>query len=348
LRRTESGGMNKSNMIILEPTLACNLTCPMCDRSMELRKVTFESSLSPTEYIAAVRTLFGPGKEFYISGGEPTIWSGLVELCKEIIASGAKVTLQINGTRPEVVRKLLDVGVTDFNLSIDGPESVHDSIRGAGKYRLMCETVAAISAFPKGCFVTTTILSNYNLASVEGIFASFRRDKIAPTVMIFELARVFDAETIRLSANMAGCEIKKVAVSESPNRKFDFSIDELEKVLIRLKHLSRSYRRRIMFLPNQLPQHFKLYYNYQTREGRQVVCSHKGTLRVDPQVNVIPCFTFRTPLGNILLDDWETITKKSTLFWEQLERNNLAPVCETCFRLTEIRNEQNNYEQQSK
>ena len=325
-----------SEVIILEPTLACNLACPMCDRSMELRKGVFQVPLSYTKYIEAVCSLFGAGKEFYISGGEPTVWPGLVELCMEIIAGGAKVTLQTNGTKPETVSRLLAAGVTDFNLSIDGPGSVHDSIRGIGNYKLMCETVAAIAGSSKGRYVTTTVLSSYNLNSVEGIFASFRRDKIAPSVMLFELARMFDAESIRLSANLAGCEIKDVAVREAPNRKFDFSQDDLEKVLARLRHLGRSYRRRIMFLPEKLPQQFELYYGYLTRNGKQVGCSHRGALRIDSQANVIPCFTFRTPLGNILYDNWETITRKSALFWNKLEGNNLAPVCETCFRLTEV------------
>jgi len=326
-----------SEVVILEPTLACNLTCPMCDRSIELRKKASKAPLSPFEYIAAVRTLFGKGKDFYISGGEPTVWPGLVELCKEILASGAKVTLQTNGTRPKIISKLLAVGVSDFNLSIDGPESVHDSIRGKNSYRLMCETVAAISATPKGRYVTTTVLSNYNMTSVDGIFASFRRNKIIPSVMIFELARMFDANTVRLSANSAECKIKDVAVKEVPSRNFDFSLEKLRKVVTKLERLGRSYRRRIMFFPEQLSQQLKMYYDYQTRKGKKVECRHRGTLRIDSQANVIPCFTFRAPLGNILHDDWETITRKSALFWDKLEKNNLAPVCETCFRLTEVR-----------
>jgi len=325
-----------SEVIILEPTLACNLACPMCDRSMEFRKEALADPLSHTEYIAAVRVLFGPGKDFYISGGEPTVWPGLVELCREILASGAKVVLQTNGTRPEMVSRLLVAGVTEFNLSIDGPRLVHDSIRGTGSYRLMCETIAVISASPKGRYVTTTVLSSYNLTSVEGIFASFRRDKIAPSMMIFELARAFDAETIRLSANMVGCGIKDVAVKEIPSRNFDFSLEKLEKVIADLKRLSHSYRRRIMFFPDRLPQQLEQYYNYQTRKGRKVRCRHRDTLRIDSHANVIPCFTFRIPIGNILFDDRETITRKSALFWDYLENNNLAPVCETCFRLTEV------------
>ena len=328
-----------TEMVILEPTLDCNLTCPMCDRSMELRKRAFDTPrLSPTEYIAAVRTLLGPGKDFYISGGEPTVWPGIVELCRAILVSGAKVVLQTNGTKPEIVSKLLAIGVNEFNLSIDGPESVHDSIRGTGSYRLMCETVAAISASPKGHYVTTTVLSNYNLTSVDGIFASFRRDRIVPTMMIFELARLFDAETIHISAKLADCEIQDVPVRVTPSRNFDFPLENLERVVAGIEHRSRSYRRRIMFLPTNLPEQIKMYYNYQSRNGvEKVRCRHRDTLRIDPEANVIPCFTIRTPIGNLLREDRETITRKSVLFWDQLEEKNLAPVCDTCFRLTDVR-----------
>ena len=323
-----------SDIVVLEPTLACNLACPMCDRSLELRHGASEASLSPKKYIDAVRPLIGKGKEFYISGGEPTLWPGLVALCKEIIDGGAKVSLQTNGTKPKMISALLDVGVTSFNLSIDGPGSVHDSIRGQGNYKLMCETAAAINASSKGHYVTTTVLSGYNLSSVEKIFAAFRRDRISPSLMIFELARIFDAEAIRLSADLAGCETKDVAVKVANSRNFDFTLEELKNAVERLKRLGRSYRRKITFFPDKLPQQIKLYYEYQTRKGRDVFCKHRSTLRVDSWANVIPCFTFRNTLGNLLHDDLEAIAKKSALFWDQLEERNLAPVCDTCFRLS--------------
>ncbi|MFZ4857826.1 MAG: radical SAM/SPASM domain-containing protein [Desulfuromonadaceae bacterium] len=323
-------------VIILEPTLDCNLACPMCDRSMELRKDKALATFSPDEYIASVRHLFSQGREFYISGGEPTIWPGIVELCVEIINSGAKVVLQTNGTKPEAVRRLVAAGVTDFNLSIDGPRQVHNSIRGAGTYELMCETVEVISASPKGRFATTIVISDFNIDSVDRIFSSFRRDRIRPSIMIFELARMFDRDSRCRSAAIVGANLTDVPVSEAPRRNFKFPIEKLEAQLKKLQRLAHSYRRRIMFLPDRLTQQTKMFYDYQSRKGRLVGCKHRGIIRVDSQANVIPCFTFRVPFGNLLLDDWERINQNSVQFWNSLEGNNLAPVCETCFRLSEI------------
>jgi len=49
-----------------------------------------------------------------ISGGEPTLQPGLVEFCRSVKALGYKVKLDTNGSRPEVIRQLLDAGLLDY------------------------------------------------------------------------------------------------------------------------------------------------------------------------------------------------------------------------------------------
>ncbi|HOP09426.1 MAG TPA: radical SAM protein, partial [Candidatus Methanofastidiosa archaeon] len=53
-----------------------------------------------------------------ITGGEPTCYSGLADLAEEIRSMGLKVKLDTNGTRPDVIRKLLDQNLFD-HISLD-------------------------------------------------------------------------------------------------------------------------------------------------------------------------------------------------------------------------------------
>ena len=49
-----------------------------------------------------------------ISGGEPTLQPGLAEFCRSVKALGYKVKLDTNGSRPEVLRQLLDAELLDY------------------------------------------------------------------------------------------------------------------------------------------------------------------------------------------------------------------------------------------
>jgi pyruvate formate lyase activating enzyme len=49
-----------------------------------------------------------------ISGGEPTLQKGLMGLCKRIKDIGYPVKLDTNGSRPQVIRQLVDEGLVDY------------------------------------------------------------------------------------------------------------------------------------------------------------------------------------------------------------------------------------------
>jgi len=49
-----------------------------------------------------------------ISGGEPTLQSGLFGFCRSVKALGYKVKLDTNGSRPEVILELLDAQLLDY------------------------------------------------------------------------------------------------------------------------------------------------------------------------------------------------------------------------------------------
>lgn len=323
------------DIVVLEPTLKCNLLCLMCDRSLLLRNDGNGEPGNQADYEKILDRLPHIPREFYVSGGEPTLWPGLVDLCSSIVNLGLPLSIQTNGTHPEVVKALMDAGVTHFNLSVDGPEAVHDSIRGGGTHDKFLQTVSAISSRKNCRFVTTTVISDFNIQSVDKLFFSFKKRRINPAVMIFELARRFDAETIQASAACAGVNVSEIPVACLETRRFQTELSALERAIARIEELSKSYSRKIMLFPRDLGRKTKLFCDYSVRQNARVKCSHRNVMRIDPAGNVVPCFTFRNTLGNIFKDEWDMIRNMSVSFWERMERNNLAPVCETCFRCVE-------------
>ena len=116
------GGIQKNSMIDFPGKLACvlfasgcNFDCPYChnpqlvqgckDRCGELSQDEVDQFLDRRKH-------FLDG--VVISGGEPTLQADLVSICRKIKAMGYPVKLDTNGSRPRVIRELLDEGLLDY------------------------------------------------------------------------------------------------------------------------------------------------------------------------------------------------------------------------------------------
>jgi len=73
---------------------------------------------------------------FNVTGGEPFLRSDLYDILSEIARRGFSTYLLTNGTMitSETARRLADLGMKGVQISIEGPEKVHDAIRGAGSF----------------------------------------------------------------------------------------------------------------------------------------------------------------------------------------------------------------------
>lgn len=91
----------------------CNLRCPYCHNEQLL---TREGTAAMSE--AALRDfLFSRRRQLdgvVFSGGEPTLQPGLRALIEDVRSMGFKIKLDTNGTRPDVLRDLLQAGLLDY------------------------------------------------------------------------------------------------------------------------------------------------------------------------------------------------------------------------------------------
>ena len=94
---------HRSAMVIF--TVGCNLNCRFCHNKHLLNKEAGRD-IAINELIDNIKSnLLVSG--VVISGGEPTLQSDLLELCKEISTIGKFLSIDTNGTSPEVLRQLL-------------------------------------------------------------------------------------------------------------------------------------------------------------------------------------------------------------------------------------------------
>ena len=120
----------------IEVTNRCNSACSHCF----VRAAISECSDLP---IDIVREIISEGyhlgyRRLHITGGEPLLWEGLFGALDYAFSSGyKKVFINTNGTllTEGLISRLSGYDGFSISVSLEGPESLHDRVRGQGSYR---------------------------------------------------------------------------------------------------------------------------------------------------------------------------------------------------------------------
>ena len=113
------GGLQKTTLLdfpgkvsALVFTLGCNFLCPYCHNpDLVLHR---REPIPFTEVMAFLSQRRKVLAGVVISGGEPTLHDGLFAFCAALKALGYAIKLDTNGSRPEVLRQLLQAGFLDY------------------------------------------------------------------------------------------------------------------------------------------------------------------------------------------------------------------------------------------
>ena len=89
-------------------TGGCNLRCPFCHNPCLVVDPASQPRVTVREFMRFLDTRRGLLEGVVISGGEPTLQEDLPEFVSEIRERGFLVKLDTNGTRPEMLRRLLE------------------------------------------------------------------------------------------------------------------------------------------------------------------------------------------------------------------------------------------------
>ena len=114
-------------ILVILPHSRCNCRCVMCDiwRIRQIREIT-AADLEP--HRASLREL--KVKWVVFSGGEPLMHSHLSVLAQMLRREGIRTTLLTAGLVLEQHAVQVAEDIDDVIISIDGPEEIHDRIRG--------------------------------------------------------------------------------------------------------------------------------------------------------------------------------------------------------------------------
>jgi pyruvate formate lyase activating enzyme len=116
------GGLQKSSLIDYPGKISsvifcsgCNFDCPYCHNpELAIGAGACPADFSDEKIFDFLRQRVGFLDGVVISGGEPTLQKDLVDLCTRVKALGYPVKLDTNGSRPRVLRRLIEQDLVDY------------------------------------------------------------------------------------------------------------------------------------------------------------------------------------------------------------------------------------------
>lgn len=95
-------------------TQGCNYRCPFCHNPELVLPELFGESLAEEAVLGFLEKRRGQLQGVVVTGGEPTLHNDLIVFLQKIKSMGYLVKLDTNGSRPDVLQKVLEAGLVDF------------------------------------------------------------------------------------------------------------------------------------------------------------------------------------------------------------------------------------------
>jgi MoaA/NifB/PqqE/SkfB family radical SAM enzyme len=173
--------MSFPQSVSLTLTNACNLRCRMCGQwseegYMHHRKESLGREMGLADWKRVVDELAAHDIHYVLlRGGEPFLFSGIVELLEYLSGKGIFTSIDTNGTMlGEYAADIVRIGTIHLTISVDGPEEVHDDVRGMkGCFRRIKEGLAQINALEQnsGRMISKSINFTISAYSARGLGA---------------------------------------------------------------------------------------------------------------------------------------------------------------------------------
>jgi radical SAM protein with 4Fe4S-binding SPASM domain len=331
-RIAETGLMPLPSSVTFEPTIGCNLHCPMCYQN-DLRAEAFRDS--PTDQVIALIDRLSPTVRFvYLIGGEIFIRRDIFAILDALELQKMEFFITTNGTllnREKIDRLSRYSGLVGLGMSLDGTEAIHDSIRGLGMYKKsMTALTMAAPLFRVG---VNTVLMVENLHVAADLMRAVAEIGVREINFNYEIFCSGDdvdhtARTLRIDRRSIAMETKPSSTTAPAEADLLFVIDSVEQ-------LGRKLGMAVSFEPAMPRQQVGNLFAGTIQEQSTVVCRDLTNLRIDPNGNVLACGFFRRSFGNVFEQPLEEIwnNEEFRAYRRLLLKSNLLPACKRCCKL---------------
>jgi len=345
----EDGLSGPPESVTLFLTHRCNLRCKMCGQWGEAgvtRKEsgqTLKEELPLEQYKKLLDDLAVAGRpSITIFGGEPLLYPVCLDLVRYIKSKKMHCLMITNGSLlADVASSLVESGLDELNISLDGDALLHDQIRGLpGLFQRIMDGIKKVNVHKVLLKRTKPLINlqctinrdNYrHLEQMLLVADQARADSLTFHNLIF-------LDRAALESQKAFDHVLGASSKEWEGFVFEPGIepDILEEK--RAQILSRPHTFSIDFYPNFNKNELKKYYHdscYQPPGGNCRCLSPWLVAYVFPDGQVRPCLNSGYSFGNIKEEKFVRIwnNEKARKFREILRSNKIFPVCSRCTEL---------------
>jgi pyruvate formate lyase activating enzyme len=104
-------------------TQGCNFRCPYCHNPDLVDPLRYQLTIPEEEILAFLKQRKGRLGAVTITGGEPTLQKALLPFIRKVKAMDYVIKLDTNGSKPEVLSELINLGLIDGSQSTDASVS---------------------------------------------------------------------------------------------------------------------------------------------------------------------------------------------------------------------------------
>ena len=141
----------KPDFCVIEVSHKCMLQCKMCNYWRAANDPQESTVEDLYKFVSSLKEFIDLPFEMNISGGEPLLKEGALDLVEFIARKGFRFSLVTNGylVNKAVARRIADSGLSFLAISLDSiDESTHDYLRGVkGTYRKVMEALDNFAAY---------------------------------------------------------------------------------------------------------------------------------------------------------------------------------------------------------
>lgn len=162
------------SLLVMHVSTRCDQTCAHCSIWRHGGKAGRE--LDPAARETIIREAHSLGaRTILFTGGEPLLCDHIERLARVSRDLGLSVQIATNGLGlARAAAWLVDVA-DEIYVSLDGPEAVHDELRGPGMYARLVAGVGVIAAMPvRPRLVARSVVSRRNARALEQTVAAAR------------------------------------------------------------------------------------------------------------------------------------------------------------------------------
>ena len=334
--------------ITLFLTHSCNLRCKMCGQwgesgvTKRMPKDSLNKRLSTDELKKVIDDVSAFRPNITLYGGEPLLYPDCANLIKYIKSKNIHCVMITNGSMlSQFAEKIIDAGLDELNISLDGDRDLHDEIRGMpGLFEKITDGLREVNRLKKKRglkkpFVNLQCtITKYNYRHLEGI-AGVAKEVGANSLtyhnLIFLGKEVIEKQ--RRYDELLGCSsVDWEGFVSEPG----IDPDELYAKITDI--LKKEHPFNVDFYPNLSLKGIREYYNNPSSVPTEYPArciSPWVVAYIFPDGEVRPCLDFTYSYGNIRENRFTSIwnDKKAVDFRKMLKKEKIFPACARCTEL---------------